>query len=96
MLYVIIGVDGPEAKTLRPRLRAAHLDHLQALDARGRIILAGPLTDGHGSLIVVSAPSQEEAQSIAHTDPYLRGGVFARVEVHPFKQVFPAELPPAA
>jgi len=96
MLYVIIGVDGADAKTLRPRLRAAHLDHLRALDVRQQIVLAGPFTDGHGSLIVVSAASHEEARSIAQTDPYVRGGVFARVEVHPFKQVFPAELPPAA
>ena len=42
MLYVIIGED--RAGTLDQRLasRPAHLERLQALQAEGRLILAGP------------------------------------------------------
>ena len=89
MVYVIIGRDSPEAKDLRPKLRPAHLDHLGTFDRDGRVVLAGPLTDGTGSLIVLEAASVEEARAIADRDPYTVGGVFASVEVHPFLQVLP-------
>ena len=90
MLYVIIGHDGPDAKTLRARLRESHLDYIAECEARGMVKLAGPLTDGHGSLFLVEAAGREEALEMAELDPYRRGGVFERLEVHPFKQVFPA------
>lgn len=88
-LFVIIGRDGPDAKTLRPQLRPRHLDHVRAYDGEGRIRLAGPLTDGAGSLIVLAADSEQDARAFAEADPYATGGVFDSVEIHPFKQVFP-------
>jgi uncharacterized protein YciI len=90
MLFVIIGRDGPDAKRLRPELRPAHLEHLAAFDREGRVRLAGPLTDGAGSLIVLEAADETEARQIAQADPYSTGGVFERVEIHPFVQVLPA------
>ncbi len=89
MLFVIIGRDGPDAKELRPRLRPAHLEHLGVHDRLGRVRLAGPLTDGAGSLIVIEADSIEDVRRIADADPYVTGGVFAAVEIHPFLQVLP-------
>lgn len=89
MLFVIIGRDGPKAQELRPIHRRAHLAHLKTFVDAGRVPLAGPLTDGAGSLIVLEAGSLEEAREIAARDPYMRNGIFAEVEVHPFKQVFP-------
>ena len=53
------------------------------------MVLAGPLTDGAGSLIVINAASLEEAKAFAAGDPYVTQGVFARHEVHPFMQVYP-------
>jgi uncharacterized protein YciI len=91
MLYVIIGRDGPDAKELRPKIRSEHLDHLGAFDHQGKIRLAGPLTDGHGSLIVVEAESEDEVRAFADADPYAKGGVFESVEIHPFKQVLPRD-----
>lgn len=91
MLFVIIGRDSPDAKRLRPELRPAHLDHLGRYDREGRVRIAGPLTDGTGSLIVIDATDEAEARQIADTDPYRTGGVFERVEIHPFVQVFPGE-----
>jgi len=88
-LYVIIGRDGPDAKEKRPVIRTEHLAHLRKTVDAGRMVLAGPLTDGAGSLIVLKAESLEAAQALADADPYVRGGVFAEVEVHPFKHVLP-------
>lgn len=89
MKFVIIGFDGPDAQAKRKIHRPAHLARLEPLNAQGRVILAGPLTDQTGSLIVIEAKSQEEAEQFAREDPYAVHGVFERVEVHPFLQIFP-------
>lgn len=89
MKFVILGFDGPEGQTRRTQHRPAHLARMEELHARGRVILAGPMTDKTGSLIVIEADSLAEAQAFAQTDPYTVYGVFERVEVHPFDQVLP-------
>ena len=89
MLFVIIGYDGPEGEAKRKIHRPAHLANLKPLDEQRRVILAGPLTDKAGSLLVLDFETQEEAERFAHTDPYTVQGVFERVEVHPFMQVLP-------
>lgn len=89
MKFVILGFDGPEGEARRKIHRSAHLAKIEPLDRQGRIILAGPLTDKAGSLIVIEAGSLEDAQKFAQEDPYTVNGVFERVEVHPFTQVFP-------
>ena len=75
MFYVIIGED--RAGTLEKRLavRPDHVARLQALQAEGRLVLAGPLPaidaadPGHagftGSLMVVEFASLEEAKAWA-------------------------------
>lgn len=88
-LFVIIGHDAPGSKEKRPVLRNSHLAHLGKLHAQDRIVLAGPFTDGTGSLIVIRAESLAAARAVADADPYVTGGVFARVDVLPFKQVLP-------
>ena len=89
MKFVILGFDGPDGQEKRKIHRPAHLAKMEPLDQQGRVILAGPLTDKTGSLIVLEADSLEEAQRIAREDPYTSNGVFERIEVHPFTQVFP-------
>ncbi len=89
MLYVIIGHDAPEAREKRPRVRPAHLKHLEPLAQAGRIRLAGRLLDLTGSLIVLEAGSLAEAWEIVARDPYVTEGVFNRVDVKPFQQVLP-------
>jgi uncharacterized protein YciI len=89
MLFVIIGHDSRDAKEKRPVHRPAHLAHLEPLAQAGQVILAGPLTDGAGSLIVVEAESLAAVWELVGRDPYVANGIFERVEVHPFMRVFP-------
>ena len=89
MKFAILGFDGPDGQAKRKVHRPAHLEKIDALSEQGRVILAGPFTDQAGSLIVIEADSLEEAKQIAGDDPYTVNGVFDRVEVHPFTQVFP-------
>ncbi|MCB1807897.1 MAG: YciI family protein, partial [Candidatus Competibacteraceae bacterium] len=80
--------------------RPAHLERLQALQTAGRLVLAGPLpavdspdpgpAGFTGSLIVAEFDSLADAQAWADADPYRAAGVYASVDVKPFKQVFPA------
>jgi uncharacterized protein YciI len=89
MKFVIIGYDGPEGEARRKIHRPAHLANLDLLDKQGRVILAGPLTDKAGSLMILEFGTREEAEQFARNDPYTVHGVFERVEIHPFTQVLP-------
>ena len=89
MKFVIIGYDSPQGEAKRKIHRSAHLANLEPMDRQGRIVLAGPLTDKAGSLLVLEFETQEEAENFAHHDPYTVYGVFERVEIHPFLQIFP-------
>jgi uncharacterized protein YciI len=89
MLFVIIGHDGPDGARLRPSVRPAHLANLRPLVEKGKVVLSGPFTDGSGSLIIVDMESEADALAFAQSDPYTTGGVFERVEVKPFRRVFP-------
>ena len=91
MKFVILGKDGPEGAVKRPLYREAHLKRLEEWANQGKVVLAGPLTDKTGSLIVVEAESIEEVQAFAQEDPYMIHGIFQDLVVHPFKQVFPQE-----
>ncbi len=74
MKFVILGFDGPEGDARRKIHRPAHLARMEPLDAQGRVILAGPLTDKAGSLIVIEAESLAEARAFAKEDPYTVNG----------------------
>ncbi|MDO8434819.1 MAG: YciI family protein [Candidatus Binatus sp.] len=89
MLFAIIGYDGPEGAALRPKVRPVHLEHLRPYVAAGKVRLAGPFTDGSGSLIVIDVETEAAAIEFSQRDPYFTEGVFERVEVKPFRQVFP-------
>ena len=100
MLYAITGQDTPASLEKRLSVRPAHLARLQALQDEGRLILAGPFpaVDSNdpgvagfsGSLIVAEFSSLAAAVAWAQADPYVAAGVYAQVEVKPFKKVFPS------
>jgi len=99
VLYAIISQDVTDSLKQRLSVRPAHLQRLQKLQDKGRLILAGPhpAIDSDnpgeagftGSLVVAEFNSLTEAQMWADADPYMKAGVYARVTVKPFKQVFP-------
>lgn len=88
-MYVFIGYDGPQGAELRKVHRQAHLEKLKNLAKAGRIVLAGPFSDGTGSLIVFNAATRTEVELIVKTDPYVMEKVFERYEIRPFEKVLP-------
>lgn len=99
MQYMIVGRDVPDSLQKRLSVRSEHLARLEALKAEGRLVLAGPLpaidsldpgpAGFSGSLIVAEFASLLEARAWADADPYLAAGVYAEVEIKPFKHVLP-------
>jgi uncharacterized protein YciI len=99
MLYAIISEDITDSLSRRKAARPEHLARLNALQAEGRLILAGPhpAIDSDepgpagftGSLVVAEFIDLASAQVWAETDPYVAAGVYANVTVKPFKKVLP-------
>jgi hypothetical protein len=99
LFYAIVGEDVPDSLERRLAARPAHLERLNALRDAGRLLLAGPFpaidspdpgpAGFSGSLIVAAFASLADAQAWADDDPYVAAGVYARVNVRPFKRVLP-------
>ena len=99
MWYAIEGYDGAEVLAQRQAARADHLARLEALREQGRLMLAGPCpaidavdpgpAGFSGSIVIAEFPSLQTARDWAQADPYVAAGVYARVEVRPFKPVLP-------
>ena len=100
MLYAIIATDRSDSLAARRAARSAHLERLQALQAEGRLVLAGPhpaidaADPGEagftGSLVVAEFEDLDAARTWADADPYIAAGVYEEVRVKPLLKVFPA------
>ncbi|MCK9237574.1 MAG: YciI family protein [Thiopseudomonas sp.] len=99
MLYAIIATDVENSLEQRKTARPAHLERLHELQNQGRLVLAGPTphidsedpgsAGFSGSVVIAEFASLTQAQAWANADPYVSAGVYAQVQVKPFKQVFP-------
>ena len=99
MWYAITGTDQRNSLAARQSARPAHVARLEALRDAGRLKLAGPFpaidaadpgaAGFTGSLIVAEFASLDEARTWADADPYFAAGVYASVEVKPFRLVLP-------
>jgi uncharacterized protein YciI len=89
-LFAMIARDKPGALETRLANRPVHLEHLKALGEK--LVLAGALmgADGNpeGSLCVLDAESLEAATTSFNADPFIAAGVFASVEVKPWRIAF--------
>lgn len=87
MLFAIVCRDHPNALELRMANRPAHREYLA--QHSDRLKLAGPFLDAEGrmcgSLLIVEAADQAEAEAFAAGDPYRKAGLFASAEVTPFQ-----------
>ena len=99
MWYSIVTEDTPNSLEKRLANRPYHLERLTTLHEAGRLLLAGPFPAidskdpgpaGYtGSLIVAEFESLEEAKNWANADPFVAAGVYASVNVKPFRKTLP-------
>ena len=98
MWYAIVSEDVSDSLRLRQSVRPAHLARLEALQAEGRLLVAGPTpaiesedpgeAGFTGSVVIADFESLDAAKAWADADPYVDAGVYAQVSVKPFKRVF--------
>ncbi|MDO4227288.1 YciI family protein [Neisseria sp.] len=92
--YMLLATDGEGVHDARMAARPEHLKRLEALQAEGRLLTAGPnpLPDNpervSGSLIIAKFASLDDAQAWAEQDPYVEAGVYEEILIKPFKAVF--------
>jgi uncharacterized protein YciI len=99
VFYAIIARNVEDSLEARLAARPAHLARLQRLQDAGRLLLAGPhpAIDSEdpgpagftGSLVIAEFPDLDAAQAWVDEDPYAVAGVYADVQVKPFRRVFP-------
>lgn len=99
MWYVIEGHDRSDVLAARQQARPEHLARLQALQAQGRLLVAGPCpaidsedpgpAGFSGSVVIADFESLDQARQWADADPYVAAGVYARTDVRPFRKVLP-------
>ena len=90
MQFLVLGYDGKDAEALERRMavREQHLAGSERMYAEGRWQDSGALLDDEGtmigSFIVCDYASREtlESQWLNH-EPYVTGGVWKRIEIHP-------------
>ncbi len=87
-LFLILCADRPNARELRADTRPDHLAYLSQGEVQVKVGGAwlnetdgGPL----GSMLVVEAADIDTARAFADADPYARAGLFASVEVRPWR-----------
>lgn len=89
MHFVVTARDGPHGAALRAETRPRHLAHL---DEHGdSVVAAGALLDDDGnpkgSLFIFRAEERAEIEAIMDADPYTQAGVFASIEIEPWRWV---------
>lgn len=99
MWYAIVGHDNPGTQEQRKASRPGHLARLETLRDDGRLLLAGPFpaidaadpgpAGFSGSLIVAEFEDLQAANAWAAADPYVAAGVYAHVDVRPFRKALP-------
>lgn len=95
MPYVIRTRDKADGKRIRDQFRNAHWDYIAAVE--DRVLLSGALyaDDGTtiiGGLVVIDFDSLGAAHRFADEDPFTQAGLYATVEISPFRRGFPRAL----
>ncbi|HUX81402.1 MAG TPA: YciI family protein [Halothiobacillus sp.] len=98
MLFAIIATDHPDRLQQRLAFRSEHRARLDALQAEGRLLTAGPtlpdsdsdpmITGFSGSIIIADFPNLDDAQTWVNAEPYLAHGVYAQVDIRPYRETY--------
>jgi uncharacterized protein len=79
------------AQDARMAAREDHLAYMDRLHAEGQVVLAGPLTDDTGAVVVFDVPDLDTAQRLVDDDPYTAAGATTGHTLREWKVVIPAQ-----
>jgi uncharacterized protein YciI len=97
--FIVVAWDGtdPDAQSRRNGVRPTHLDSIQPLVEAGYVLVGGAILDPGGgmigSVLIVDFETREELDAWLAMDPYTTGGVWASVDVRPFRAAVGAWMP---
>jgi len=86
-VYVIKMVRPELLEHMSPEQEAIMEKHFMRLKEgveSGKVVLAGPCTDGAFGIVVFEADSEEDAADYMNADPAVEGGLMS-AELHPFR-----------
>jgi uncharacterized protein len=85
MLFAVLCFDKKDGAAVRSAKVSQHLDYLRAGDT---VKLAGPFMDEkdnmNGSLLIIEAENRAAAESWVAAEPFVKAGLFERVEIRPW------------
>ena len=94
MHFIITAFDKDNSLDLRMATRDAHLAYAKEKD---RTVIAGALLTDEGkpkgSMIIIEATDQAEAEAYAGNDPYAKAGLFDKVTVRAWTPALGKWLP---
>jgi hypothetical protein len=73
----------------RARAREDHLAYMRRLHDEGTVVLAGPVGDGGGAMVVLRVDDEAQVWRLVEDDPYTRAGASGDVTVRPWRVVVP-------
>jgi uncharacterized protein YciI len=79
MLYMVYGIDGPEADRIRAEQREHHFAYLAKQEdilVLGGATLADNSDARLGSLLIINVSSRVEAEAFAASEPFNKAGLF--------------------
>lgn len=91
MQFLVTAYDGTDDKALERRLavREKHLEGWYKLVADGHGITGGAILDDEGRMIgsmaLLEFPDRAAFDAWFENDPYVTGGVWRKIDVHPFR-----------
>lgn len=89
--FAVFATDRPDATALRAEIRERHRRYLRAPEGHDVVVRFGGPTleeatgDMNGTLLVVEAASIDAVRAFVVDDPYSQAGLFAAVEIRPWR-----------
>jgi uncharacterized protein YciI len=81
--FEALKVGGRLPKDIAPSIEA-HLQYIEELSSKGKILASGLTVDFTWGLTIIIADSLEEAKYIAENDPGARAGFITDIKVEPW------------
>lgn len=78
-----------ENERIPPEVERRHVDYLRELHRRGELLMAGPVTDLSGGVLIFEVADEPALRAILDADPYATENVWTSVEVRPFRVAVP-------
>ncbi|MEZ5841011.1 MAG: YciI family protein [Hyphomicrobiales bacterium] len=86
--FVVFATDRDGHGAVRAAHRPAHRERLRSNDHPVRVLIGGPTLDAagamNGTMLVIEAGALGDVETFMAGDPYVRAGLYGRLEIRPY------------